>query len=349
MLSAADRAPRRGRRWRRGRRRQRGFTLVEVGLVISVLGLVAVLVSDFYVTQLNLRYANQRADGAVRDMNAIINAALASREGSNLGLWPNDATRITIDQLRTDGYLPAIPTNRYAGCPGASACGRYSLAGWDRDAGTSGNGDYTDDAMDADDLVVRVDVWGKDDAQNIASQLPLGTASQHGTGKQRYRIEARLTADGARDRFVRLRNEGRALAFGEVLDDMDEPLPLGDLRGVARIAWQRDVPTDADGTEENLYEVDSDGSYERRVTTTAGLRVPIVASPQGAEPEDTGAGITLAEDGVTVHGDLMVKPSRSRSSTQRRPRWNVGTTITENYNNLDRRLACLEATVPTCS
>lgn len=301
MPSAADRARHPGRRWRHGRRRQRGFTLIEVGLVISVLGLVAVLVSDFYITQLNLRYANQRADGAVRDMQSIINSALAWREGSNLGLWPNDVTRITIDQLRTDGYLPYIPDNRYAGCPGASACGGYSLAGWDRDAGTSG--DYTDDPMDADDLVVRVDVWGADDAHSIASQLPLGTAFQRGTGQQRYRIEARLTYDGARNRFVRLRNEGRALAFGEVLDDMDEPLPLGDLRGVARIAWHRDIPLNADGSE-LLYERDSDGSYKRKVTGGP----PIVAPPQDAESDDdTGTGITFDEESVTVHGKLLIR------------------------------------------
>ena len=345
MPSAADGARHVGRRWRHGRRHQRGFTLIEVGLVISVLGLVAVLVSDFYITQLNLRYANQRADGAVRDMHAIINSALAWREQDLNGFWPHDANRITINQLRTDGFLPYIPDNRYAGCPGASACGGYSLAGWDRDAGA--NGDYTDDFMDADDLVVRVDVWGADHAHSIASQLPLGTASQHGTGAQRYRIEARLTYDGARDRFVHLRNEGRALAFGEVLDDMDEPLPLGDLRGVARIAWQRDVPTNADGTEENLYELDSDGGYERRITTTAGLRVPIVASPQGAEPEDTGAGITLAEDGVTVHGDLMVRPSGSRSASPQPTTWNVGEAygqLLADYNSLAQRVCQLETT-----
>ena len=345
MPLAADRTRHAGdRRWRRGRRRQRGFTLIEVGLVISVLGLVAVLVSDFYVTQLNLRYANQRADGAVRDMRAIINSALAWREGSVLGLWPNDATGITIDQLRTDGYLPAIPSNRYAGCPGASACGGYSLAGWDRDGGTNSNGGYTNDFMDADDLVVRVDVWGKDDAHNIASQLPLGTASQHGTGQQRYRIEARLTADGARDRFVRLRNEGRALAFGEVLDDMDEPLPLGDLRGVARIAWHRNIPLNADGSELDLYERDSDGDYERKRPGGP----PIVEPPQDAESDDeTGTGITLDEESVTVHGQLLIRQTgldRSRSFSPNDSR-NVGEELAglgDSIVRLQDRVAAIE-------
>lgn len=278
--------------------------------MVSVLGLVAVLVSDFYVTQLNLRYATQRADGTVRDMRQIMDAAVAWREGNVNRFWPNDATRIDINQLVTYGYLPYIPDNRYAGCSEANACGDYSLTGWDRDAGTDGA--YTQDYMDADDLVVRVHVWGGD-AHGIASQLPLGTASRRGAG-QRYRVEARVTYDGAGDRFVRLRNEGRALAFGEVLDDMDEPLPLGDLRGVARIAWHRDAPTNADGTEASLYELESDGSYER--DDTSGL--PTVTAPQGVDPEDTGAGITLDEDGITVHGDLSIRPAgpRSRPASQ---------------------------------
>lgn len=347
MPSAADRPHRvASRRRRPGRRCQRGFTLVEVGLVVTVLGLVAVLVSDFYVTQLNLRYATQRADGAVRDMREIIDAAVAWREGNVNRFWPNDATRIAIDQLATDGYLPHIPDNRYAGCAGPTACGGYSLVGWDRDAGT--NGGYTEDFMDAEDLVVRVDVWGSA-AHGIASQLPLGTAFLVAGTRERYRIEARLTYDGVGDRFVRLRNEGRALAFGEVLDDADSPLPLGDLRGVARIAWQREVPTNPDGTEESLYEQARDGSYQRRDTTTSGLRVPVVSAPQGVDADDTGAGITLAEDGVTVYGDLLIReirgPGRPRSPSTPVQPWNVGQAISglgDDYAVLESRVTVLE-------
>lgn len=288
--------------------RAQGFTLIEVGLVVGILALLAVLVSDFYVQQLKLRYTRERADGAVRDMRQIMDAALAWRDGNVNGFWPNDATKIDIDQLTTDGYLPRIPPNRYGDC--RPACGQYELTGWDRDFQPHGR--YTDDFMEAEDLIVRVDVWGAD-AHGIAAQLPLGEASRPpGTTAptdQRYRVEARLAYDGFGDRFVRLRNEGRALAFGQVIDDMDEPLPVGDLRGVARIAWQRDIPVDADGNELDLYERESDGDYKRGALRSGGRPgLPVVAAPQGAdlEDEETGTGITLDEERVTIHGDLRV-------------------------------------------
>lgn len=334
MPSAADRM----RPGRRGcRRPSGGFTLVEVGFVVGLLGLLAVLVSDFYITQLNLRYASQRADGAVRDMRQIVDAALAWREGDVNGFWPHDGTRIAIGQLATDGYLPRIPANRYTGCGGPAACGGYSLVGWDRDAaGTTGA--YTERFMNADDLVVRVDVWGGD-AHGIASQLPLGTAAL--VSGQRYRVEARVTYDGFGDRFVRLRNEGRALAFGDLLDDRDERLPVGDLRGVARIAWSREVPLDADGNEPDLYRRGSDGTYERRTPSGAA----IVAEPQGADPAETGPGITLAKDAVTIHGALLVRSLRRRDQAPTEPA-NIGEVLgalQANHETLEGRVAILEA------
>lgn len=317
---------------RRAGRHQRvhGFTLIEVGLVVGVLALLAVLVSDFYVQQLNLRYARERADGAVRDMRQIMDAALAWRDGNVNGFWPNDATKIDISQLTTDGYLPRIPPNRYTDCRGPTACGEYELLGWDRDVQPRGG--YTDDFMKAEDLVVRVDVWGAD-AHGIAAQLPLGEAFLATTApsNQRYRVEARLAYDGFGDRFVRLRNEGRALAFGQVVDDMDEPLPVGDLRGVARIAWQRDMPTNADGSELDLYQRESDGDYKRRPrrVTTPGRTddLAIVALPQGGDPEDdrTGTGITLDEERVTVHGRLWVRDPAERDRPEQP--WDVGERI----------------------
>lgn len=324
-----QRGARRGPAGRAGHRQPaQGFTLIEVGLVVGVLALLAVLVSDFYVQQLNLRYTRERADGAVRDMRQIMDAALAWRDGNVNGFWPNDATRIDIDQLTTDGYLPRIPPNRYGDC--RPACGQYELLGWDRDFQPRGR--YTDDFMEAEDLIVRVDVWGGD-AHGIAAQLPLGEAFRATTAPtdQRYRVEARLAYDGFGDRFVRLRNEGRALAFGQVVDDTDEPLPVGDLRGVARIAWQRDIPVDADGNELDLYQREGDGDYKRRprrVTTPGRTEdLPIVALPQGADPEDdrTGTGITLDEERVTVHGRLWVRDPAERDRPE--PPWDVGERI----------------------
>ena len=339
MPSAARRQ--RVRRGPAGRReRAQGFTLIEVGLVVGLLALLAVLVSDFYVQQLNLRYTRERADGAVRDMRQIMDAALAWRDGNVNGFWPNDATRIDIDQLTTDGYLPRIPPNRYGDC--RPACGQYELLGWDRDAQPRGR--YTEDFMEAEDLIVRVDVWGAD-AHGIAAQLPLGEAFRATTAPtdQRYRVEARLAYDGFGDRFVRLRNEGRALAFGQVIDDMDEPLPVGDLRGVARIAWQRDIPLDADGNELELYDREGDGDYKRRKRqiTTPGRTgdLPIVAVPQGADPNDerTGTGITLDEESVTVHGDLRVLSPGDRD------RLGPGGSVFGAINELDVRIGQLES------
>ena len=332
------------RRRRTGRRqRAQGFTLIEVGLVVGVLALLAVLVSDFYIAQLNLRYAKERADGAVRDMRQIMDAALAWRDGNPNDFWPNDANRIAIGQLATDGYLPRIPPNRYTGCSGPAACGQYTLLGWDRDVSSgaracasAGVGPYTDDFMDAEDLVLRVNVWGAD-AHGIAAQLPLGEAFLLSGTSRRYCVEARLTYDGTSDRFVHLRNEGRALAFGQVLDDRDEPLPLGDLRGVARIAWQRDVPVNADGSELGLYEVDADGNYERRRPAPGRPDPPIVAAPLGADPDDTGTGITLDEERVTVHGNLWIRTPGERDQTPRTR------DVDEAFNDIFFRLEGLEA------
>ena len=343
MPWAARRRP--ARRAANRRQRAQGFTLIEVGLVVGVLALLAVLVSDFYIAQLNLRYAKERADGAVRDMRQIMDAALAWRDGNPNDFWPNDANEIAISQLATDGYLPRIPPNRYTGCPGPTACGNYTLLGWDRDVSSSGA--YTENFMTADDLVVRVDVWGAD-AHGIAAQLPLGEAFlvSSTASTQRYRVEARLAYDGFGDRFVHLRNEGRSLAFGQVRDDRDEPLPLGDLRGVARIAWQRDMPLKSDGSELELYERDADGDYERRGPDPDDP--PIVAAPQGADPEgaDTGTGITLDEENVTVHGNLLIRAPSPRGNPPNPRGWNVGATvggISDSIDALDARIAVLES------
>ena len=335
-----------------GRQRAQGFTLIEVGLVVGVLALLAVLVSDFYIAQLNLRYAKERADGAVRDMRQIMDAALAWRDGNPNDFWPNDANRIAIGQLATDGYLPRIPPNRYTGCGGPAACGQYTLLGWDRDVSSgaracasAGVGPYTDDFMDAEDLVLRVNVWGAD-AHGIAAQLPLGEAFLLSGTSRRYCVEARLTYDGTSDRFVHLRNEGRALAFGQVVDDPDEPLPLGDLRGVARIAWQRDVPVGADGSELGLYQRDADGDLERWLPPgRTGSGLPIVARPQGADPDDTGTGITLDEENVTVHGNLWLRAASPRDGPPNTIAWNVGATVGANADDivlLTERVSALE-------
>jgi len=220
-------------------RRRGGYTLIELALVIGILGLLALAVTDFYLGQLNLDQANRRVDGAVRDVQTILDASVHWKEANMFSHWPSDAATIEIDPLIDDGFLAVIPANRYDQCAGG--CGDYTLAGWDRDANpTPPTGDYVDDPMDADDLVIQFNVWGEGDARLIASQLPHGrvlapTAIQQGTSERT--VEARAVAGVASGQFVRINNEIRPVRF-----------TAGDLQGVTSITSEyHDGQTPATG------------------------------------------------------------------------------------------------------
>ena len=199
-------------------------------MVISLLGLLAYLIVDFHIGQLNLRHAERRADGVVRDVRTIIDASLVWAAANADGRWPHDVERkIDIEQLVLDGLLVRLPQNRYFNCPGrADGCLDYTLTGWDRDALRAGGGSgdyqdtYTDNAADAanpEDLIVRFTMPGSQ-AYAIAGQLPQGTvtlvppdAGALPTDVDVYRVEARMLR-GGNSRFVLLNNEGRRLVFG---------------------------------------------------------------------------------------------------------------------------------------
>lgn len=226
------------RRRRRGSG-SRGYTLIELALVVGVLGLLAVAITDFYLAQLNLDRANRRVEGTVRDVQTILNASVLWKEQDTLfSHWPNDMAVILTDPLVDDGFLPFIPEVRYIGCP--MGCGEYELIGWDRDAHPllPEPGDYVDDPMDADDLVIRFNVWGLGDARLIASQLPHGMVLPPSGGQQdndERTIEARLTEDIASGQYLRLRNEVRPVVFGgnKVTGE-----PEGNLQGVALVTHE---------------------------------------------------------------------------------------------------------------
>ena len=194
----------------------RGYTLIELALVIGILGIVALAVTDFYLSQLSLDRANRRVEGVVRDVQLILDASVYWKE-ENMGLWPNqDPTEIDIEALVEYGYLRAIPPNRYRLCPGG--CGDYEMTGWDRNfyPGPPRRGGEVDDPMAADDLVINFRVWGPGDARLIASQLPQAevlppTAAQQGTDERT--VKARLLGDVASAQFVRLHNERRPVVF----------------------------------------------------------------------------------------------------------------------------------------
>ena len=185
-------------------------------MVIALLGLIAYLVADFHIQQLNLRAAERRAEGVVRDVHSIIDASLAWAAADEHGRWPHGSDdRIDIKQLENDGFFVRLPENRYYDCP--SGCDPYALTGWDRDERTDRPAYmHATDAndKDPDDLIVNFTLRGIQ-AHSIAAQLPQGSASLLAGTTDVYEVEARLLKQGG-GRFVLLRNEGRPLIFARV-------------------------------------------------------------------------------------------------------------------------------------
>lgn len=239
------------RKTRLGGHRAVGFTLIEIGVVVALLGFIAVLVADFYTSQLSLRHAVQRVEGTVRDARSIIDASVAWA-AVNGDEWPNDRATpqptITLEKLVEEGYLIHAPGIRYAGCAGG--CRGFAITGWNRAAARTtvpatpcmGPPDHTvsvhsgnyDANPGADDLVLCFDVRGSGDAVAIASRLPQGrlfqSASQVGTDS--YQVEARVlgippvagTGAGGSGQFVHRIGEGRPVIFadtGGVLQNMN--------------------------------------------------------------------------------------------------------------------------------
>ena len=213
-------------------------------MVIALLGLIAYLVADFHIQQINLRAAERRAEGVVRDVYSIIDASLVWAEVDKDGRWPHDVdNKIDIDQLRDDGFFVRLPQNRYFRCP--SGCEDYTLTGWDRDAtSTAGTlGEYRDTYTDAtgadaiatnpDDLIVHFTMPGIQ-AHSIAAQLPHGRATELPSTTGVYRVEAHILRQGW-GRFVLLRNEGRPLIFAR-----DESGLGGSLHNIDRVTWGKE-------------------------------------------------------------------------------------------------------------
>ena len=222
---------------RAGGRAAAGYTLVEVGLVLMLLGVMAIMVSEFYVSQLSLGKDTRRVAGTVRDMRTLIDASVLWSEA--FGRWPNEGNVIGLEPLVAAGYLAEAtrPSNRYDEC---GDCDDYTLLGWDRDVvGPDGKGDYTTVASDAEDLVVRLHVQGRPDAELIAGQLPLGHATELDTGA--FAIEARVFEGGIRTGdFVRIQNENRPVVFGA--ENRSHNIQGGDLQRVGRITSGKQLP-----------------------------------------------------------------------------------------------------------
>ena len=254
---------------RRGAAKTGGFTLIEVGLVIVLLGVVALLISEFYVSQLSLGRESRRVAGTVLDIQTVITAAVLREEA--FGTWPNDPTTNEIDiaSLVIDGFLTdaTLPRNRYADC---ANCADYLIQGWDRDAVGVGIGDYTIDPTVADDLVVQVEVPTLSDAQAIAAQLPQGhvpgLAAAVAAGNvlaPPFVVEARVYPGGiASGEFVLVRNERRAVVFDAAPESLN--VQGGDMQRVGRIAGSEQEPPCAPG--QSSLSGDCQGPTDRHLT-----------------------------------------------------------------------------------
>lgn len=110
--------------------RQKGFTLLEVMLVLGIVGGIMVLAINYGTRQV----AQQRLDKTALQMQQILNAALAYYTA--YGSWPvpggtctfasnstsNSTTPSDLSTLRTAGYLPSSVSNNAFGFPYNVAC-----------------------------------------------------------------------------------------------------------------------------------------------------------------------------------------------------------------------------------
>ena len=323
------------------RSRAAGYTLIEVGLVIGLMGILAVAVADHYLSQLRFERSDSRVEGAVSDVRSIIDAAILWRESQLPSLWPNEADAIDAQPLVDDGFLPFLPPNRYrlTECGTPSGCVEYDLTGWDRGMEGGPPAGYTDDPLEAEDLVVQFNVWGLGEAKLIASQLPFGRVLDQEAGQlgsEAYTVEARVLSNALGGEYVLLNRESRPVVFaGTVETDSagdDRLLPEGDLQQVGRIT--AGAPPVGTVESESLAEavtpgirlqpsradMDEQGSYGGQILIDGPI---VITVERGAEfthdnPNDPDDGTTVSEplDGVVLvmrdsNGDVIASSSLS--------------------------------------
>ena len=221
-------------------RQARGATMVEIGFIIGIMGLLVLMFADQYTGRLLLLGHEHRIDGVVRDVTSLADASRAYAM-RHFGTWPKNSTgRVDIDEL--EPYLDAVPETRFPDvCQGSCDDWDYRLVGWDRAAKAE-----TRIANRADDLLIRFRIEGTERlARHIASRIPFGhyaCVTSEGKCLDQYDLEARLLsgrrADG-NNAFVRVLGENRVVR----MDD-------GELWGMRRVTQtvQDRTLTQVDGT-----------------------------------------------------------------------------------------------------
>ena len=115
--------------------KSRGFTLVELMVVLGILSLLAVLTTPSYLEELN----RKRALVSIDETQQILDAARSYR--SDKGSWPGNATcsnALTVLSNSTDRYLAGVSSfNRY-NSPYSTSCtaktfslDQEAVADWD--------------------------------------------------------------------------------------------------------------------------------------------------------------------------------------------------------------------------
>lgn len=249
-----------------------GFTLIETGLVLGVLGLILLLVADYSVMHLRQGAERQRVELAIMDVRSLADAVRAYAAANN-GVWPNSGAakvvgdqnrsgsqRVTLVGLHGAGYvrLSSLRLRFPASC-GTNrdqACSFYTFAPWIRtqrsQAGYGALADYTfaehvKHGAVGFDLMIFFGIPGDFNdpvdlarAQAIADRLPLGSV---GPGVQANEIRIYLPLFYLGDttipgrRYIALDGEERPVVF---------EYGRGVISGVRRIAVETQLRHDLD-------------------------------------------------------------------------------------------------------
>lgn len=114
---------------------RRGFTLIETGFVIGLLGLLSLMASYVYIEGIEQEAAEQQDEGTVQDIYSIIDALRAYATGANTTeSWPTyDRGCLHLRALARHGYLrtgsPMANNDDWHGLYDRSVCESYRITG----------------------------------------------------------------------------------------------------------------------------------------------------------------------------------------------------------------------------